>query len=75
MKIDPSRPIKATFSVGNEQEQRLALGQKVSELQSSTHSMIGALKEEFQDVRIVVADIKAIKMNDPEIISSEESTP
>jgi predicted DNA binding CopG/RHH family protein len=51
------------------------LTQQVSELQSSTHSMIDALKEELQDVRIVVADIKAIRMKDVEIISSEESTP
>jgi predicted DNA binding CopG/RHH family protein len=51
------------------------LTQQVSELQSSTHSMIDALKEELQDVRIVVADIKAIRMKEVEIISSEESTP
>jgi len=68
--------LSKAVELANEQVQgQMNATQKVTDVQSNTHTMIENLKDDLQQVKTLVEEISTVQVNQPEILSSDESTP
>jgi chromosome segregation ATPase len=75
LKEDISNVSKAVELIAQQTQGQDDLAQQVANLQSNTDAMFSILKDELSEVRIVVAEIQTLEMNDAEILSPEEAAP
>jgi chromosome segregation ATPase len=75
LKEDISNVSKAVELTAQKTQGQNDLAQQVANLQSNTDAMFSILKDELSEVRIVVAEIQTLEMNDAEILSPEEAAP